>query len=417
MRRLRGDNAAGWWAPGGALFLARASDALLRFALFFATAKLLQPEAFSLYALVTAALAICQWLLALGAPRVALYFHARGERGALFAWLYILAASAGGIVLVSIALLPPLRTLFFRGIPDRLVLLGMSPLPFLLLGDSLGSALVASRRARAYGATLWLRNLGSALVLVTALSVTDRLTWVLWGRLIVTATVAGALVLAVRAIPDWTRVSDFTPAALRYGGPTALSAGAVALHRRADVMLLSAFGRTAEIGAYSLAQAIAETFWLATDSLEQALFVDVARQGPALARAQARRALRLYLWLGAAGLAGGWIGGELLIRFFFGAYPAARPILPWLLVATVAWGMARPYYSYFSSQGFLRTALYCNAAGLAANLALCALWIPSQGALGAARACLVSYAGQSALFWAAFQKDPSPPSETGQSTD
>jgi O-antigen/teichoic acid export membrane protein len=416
LKSLGADNTAGWWAPGGALFLARASDALLRFALFFATAKLLQPDAFSLYALVTAALAICQWLLALGAPRVALYFHARGERGALFAWLYILAASAGGVVLISIALLPPLRTLFFRGIPDRLVLLGMSPLPFLLLGDSLGSALVASRRARDYGATLWLRNLGSALVLVTALSAEDRLAWVLWGRLIVTASVAGAVVLTVRAIPDWTRVSDFTPAAIRYGGPTALSAGAVALHRRADVMLMSAFGRTAEIGAYSLAQAIAETFWLATDSLEQALFVDVARQGPALAHAAARRALRLYLWLGAAGLIGGWLGGELLIRLLFQAYPAAHLILPWLLVATVAWGIARPYYSYLSSQGFLRTVLYCNAAGLAANLLFCALWIPSHGALGAARACLISYAAQSVLFWVAFQRGPSPPSEAEEST-
>jgi O-antigen/teichoic acid export membrane protein len=115
-------------------------------------------------------------------------------------------------------------------------------------------------------------------------------------------------------------------------------------------------------------------------------------------------------------LIGGWIGGDLLIRFFFRAYPAARPVLPWLLVATVAWGIARPYYSYFSSQGFLRTALYCNAAGLAANLVFCALWIPSQGALGAARACLVSYVSQSALFWAAFQRTPSPPSETGEST-
>ena len=30
-----------WWVPGGALFLARASDALLRFGVFFATAKIL----------------------------------------------------------------------------------------------------------------------------------------------------------------------------------------------------------------------------------------------------------------------------------------------------------------------------------------------------------------------------------------
>ena len=49
-------NSFSWWVPGGALFLARASDALARFGLFFATAKLLDPAGFSLYALITAAL-------------------------------------------------------------------------------------------------------------------------------------------------------------------------------------------------------------------------------------------------------------------------------------------------------------------------------------------------------------------------
>jgi O-antigen/teichoic acid export membrane protein len=400
----RAAGAADWWVPGGALFLARASDALLRFGLFFATAKLLDPGAFSLYALITAVLATCQWLLALGAPRAALYFHARGERGALFAWLYVLAASASGVVLLSVAMLPPLRTLFFRGIPDGLVLLGLCPLPFLLVGDSVGSALVAARRTRAYGAALWVRNIGSALVLATALSAADRLRWVLWGRLAVAAVVAGFVVLAARAVPNWRRLPEFAPAAIRYGGPTALSSGAVALHRRADVLLLSAFGRTPEIGAYSLAQAIAETFWLATDSLENALFVDVARHEEHRARSEVRRAFRLYLWLALAGLAVGTIGGELLIRVFFARYPAAGPILPWLLGATVAWGVARPFYSYLMSQGLVRTALLCTAAGLAVNVAFCVLWIPGAGAMGAARACLVSYAAQSLMFWAMFRR-------------
>jgi O-antigen/teichoic acid export membrane protein len=397
-------NSFSWWVPGGALFLARASDALLRFGLFFATARLLDPPAFSLYALITAALATCQWLLALGAPRVALYFHVRGERGALYAWLYILAGTAGGVVLLLVAMLPPLRALVFRGIPDRLVLLGLLPLPFLLLGDSLGAALVAARRHRTFGATLWIRNLGAAVVLATAVRAGDRLHWVLVGRLAVAAVVAGILVLALRAVPSWKAVSEFAPSAIRYGGPTAFSSGAVALHRRADVLLLSAFGRTAEIGAYSLAQAIAETFWLITDSLENALFVDVTRSEKARARDEARRAFRLYCWLGLLGLAVGIFGGELLIRIFFKRYPEASPILPWLVAATVAWGIARPFYSYLTSQALVRTALLCHAVGLAANLSLCALWIPTQGALGAARACLVSYGTQSVMFALAFRR-------------
>jgi O-antigen/teichoic acid export membrane protein len=401
--RLFRDGAADWWVPGGALFLARASDALLRFGLFFATAKLLDPPAFSLYALITAALATCQWLLALGAPRATLYFHARGQRGALYAWLYLVAAASGGAVLLAAAALPPLRALVFPGVPDGLVLLGLAPLPFLLLGDSVGSALVAARRARAYGATLWARNVGSALVLATALAAADRLAWVLWGRLAVSAAVAAAVVLAARAVPRWREVSGFAPEAIRYGGPTAVSSGAVALHRRADVLLLSVFGRGTEIGGYSLAQAIAETFWLATDSLENALFVDVTRANETKARSEARRAFRLYLWLGLAGLAVGIAGGELLIRVFFRRYPGAALVLPWLIGATVAWGVARPFFAYLQARRLVKPALWCHVFGLACNVVFCALWIPASGAVGAARACLVSYGAQSLLFGALFR--------------
>jgi O-antigen/teichoic acid export membrane protein len=216
--------------------------------------------------------------------------------------------------------------------------------------------------------------------------------------------VALFVVLAARAVPDWRGIADFAPEAIRYGGPTALSSAAVALHRRADVLLLSAFGRAGEIGAYSLAQAIAETFWLVTDSLEHALFVEVARHDAVRARSEARRAFRLYVWLGLAGLVGGIFGGQLLVRLFFRRYPSAAELLPWLVAATVAWGVARPFFSYLASQGLVKRALVCHAAALAANLALCAAWIPGSGALGAARACLVSYAAQSILFAAMFRK-------------
>src|ERR1700757_3279443 len=85
------DQQSSWLAPGGAIALARASDAGLRFVLFLATARILSPGDFSLYALLTAALATCQWMFPLGAARVALYYHARQERGALFGWLYLVA--------------------------------------------------------------------------------------------------------------------------------------------------------------------------------------------------------------------------------------------------------------------------------------------------------------------------------------
>lgn len=392
-----------WWGPGGSIVVARAGDALFRFLLFFATARLLPAPEFSIYALLTAALATSQWLLSLGGPRSALYFRARGEKGGLHAWLLLLALVATGIVAVAFAATPDFRRLLFGTLSARLLLLGFAPLPFSLLSDSFGALLLADGRSRAYGATLWIRNLGTAVVLATALAVTDRLAWILGGRLVVNAVVAIAAIVAARGKPAWSGLRRIAPAALRYGAPTALSDGAVALHRRADVLLLSAFGRVGEIGAYSLAAAFAEAFWVVTDSLENALFIDVTLRSEEEARSRVRRAFRLYLALGAAGLLAGIAAGELAIRLFFAdRYPQAAGLLPWLFGATVAWGLARPFYSFLSSQGFTTTVLGCHLVGLGVNLGACAFAIPRWGALGAAGACLVSYSVQSAAFGAAF---------------
>ncbi len=406
-----------WSGQGRAIVLARSGDALFRFVLFLATARVLAPQEFSLYALLTAALATCQWTLSLGAPRVALYFHARQSREALFAWLYLLAAVATGAVFLLLACWPGIRRALFPEVPPGWLWLGLAPLPFSLLADSLSGALLSAGRARIYGATLWARNLGTGAVLALSLASSNRLLWILSGRLAVQATVALLVVAAVRAKPRWGLVRDFAPGALRYGVPTALADGAVALHRRADVFLLSAFGRTAEIGAYALAYAVAEAFWLLTDSLEAALFVDISKRDAEAARAAAMRAFRIYALLGVAGLLAGLAAGEAVLLLFRGRYPRAAALFPWLMAAAVAWGISRPLFSFFSSRGRVRIALACHVAGLAANVLLNVLWIPLWAATGAAAACLVSYSAESLFFWIAFGGrrvgSPGPGTENG----
>ncbi|HEY6147620.1 MAG TPA: hypothetical protein VIZ69_07970, partial [Thermoanaerobaculia bacterium] len=199
-----------WSGVGGRIAFARVGDAVARFALFLATARLLAPRDFSNYALLTAALATSQWALSLGAPRVALYFHARGMRGPLYAWLYLLAAAASLAVAAALAFLPGLRDRLFPGLPPAVVWLGFSPLPFSLLADSLAATLLSERRTRAYGATLWARDLGTAAVLITSLAAADRLAWILAGRVIVQALVAALTAWAGRARPRWESMRSFS---------------------------------------------------------------------------------------------------------------------------------------------------------------------------------------------------------------
>lgn len=393
-----------WLRQGRSLVFARGADAVLRFGLFLATARVLVPSEYAIYALLTAALATSQWAGALGGPRVGLYFHARGVRGPLFGWLYALAAGASVAVISLAVAVPPLRRAFFSQVPPGLLLLGLAPLPFSLISDSLSSALVADGRHRLYAATLGMRDAGSAIVLITSLGAPQRLVWILAGRLAVNASVAVVVAWLARARPDWGGARTFAREAVRYAAPTALSDAALSLHRRADVFLLSAFGRTSEIGPYALAYGFAEAFWVVTDSLEAAFFVVTSRQDRAAARQEVRRALPVYVLAGLGGLIVAYSAGRVLLSLFFERrYPGSIALLPWVLAAAVAWGMARPFASFFLSQGLAATAVRCQLAGLFVNLVFCVAWIPGHGAPGAAVACLASYATEAILFAFVFR--------------
>jgi O-antigen/teichoic acid export membrane protein len=397
---------SGWWRRGLAILLARGGDTLLRVAIFPATALVLTGADFSRYALLTAALATGQTVFALGAPRAAMFFHRRGERGSLFGWLLLLAAAPCALAAGIFLAWPQLRIFWFGSVPPRLFWIGLSPLPFLLLADSLSATLLAAGRERLYSFFLWGRTLSSGLVLLTSLVSADRLEWVLGGRLAVNAAAAAGLALVAGARPRWSAVSGLAGPALRFGAPVALAGLLMAVHRRADVFLLSGLGRAEEIGAYALAYALAESLWILTDSLEAGLFVEISGRSAPEARAIAAAALRRFRLLALGALAAILLGGEaVLLLFFRGRYPSAPVLLPAVALGTAAWGSARPAASFLYAGGRARTLAACHVGALAANLALCAAAIPHWGALGAAGASLVSYSLLTVLVLRAFRRE------------
>ena len=388
-----------WWNGGASILAGRIGDSLLRFALFFATARVLTGPEFSLYALLTAALGTAQGLFAFGAPRTAAYFKSRASQSALTGWLVVLAVAPSAVLLALLFTVPVLRTSLFPAVPAPLVFLGLLPLPALLLADSLSAILLAERRERLYGALLWLRSGATAVVLATSLLVANRLLWLLAGRAVLSLVLLVPLMRALRVGRSIHGLSSLAPAAIRYGLPVAGAGVLNALHRRADVFLLSALGKTPEIGSYAIAYALAEAFWILTDSLEAALFVDLAGHGEEKARKETRRAAKVYGALAAAALVLGMAAGLAILRLGFSdRYPAASRFFPWLLVAAVAWGASRPFSAYLFSRGRGSEVLLSHAAGLALNAGLCTLWIPAAGALGAARATLASYGAEALLL-------------------
>lgn len=390
---------SGWIRRGGSILLGRGGDALLRFGVFLVTARVLAPREFSVYALLTAALATAQIVFAFGAPRTAMYLRGRGLRGPLFGWLVVLAAAAALLAGLGLLGLPALRHWLFPDVPVSLVFIGLAPLPFLLLCYSLSATLLAEKREGLYTFFLWARTLGAAFVLAASLPFSNRLLFLLIGRIAVNALAVLGLFLAVRTRPTWRGALAVARDGFRYGLPVAAGDGAVALHRRADVLLLSALGRTPEIGAYAVAYAMAEAFWMVTDSLEAALFADLTGRDHAAAGQEATRALRLYRLGAIAAFPIGLVAGEILAFFFFGRrYPEAAVLFPPALMAAVIWGTGQPCTSFLLSRGLSRRVLAAHLTGLAANVALCLLAIPRFGARGAVLASLTSYAAEVVLL-------------------
>lgn len=395
----------GWWRRGFSILAARGGDTLLRIAIFPATALVLTGPNFSRYALLTAALATGQALFALGTPRVAVYFHRRGERGSLFGWLLVLAAAPCLLAAGVLAVFPALRVRWFGFVPANLFWIGLAPLPFLLAADSLSATLLAERRERLYAFLLWGRTLASGLVLVTSLASADRLVWVLWGRLAVNAAAAFGFVIATRASPKWAAVPRLAGPALRFATPLALTGLLMAVHRRADVFLLSRLGHASEIGAYALAYAVAESLWILTDSLEAGLFVELSGRPRGEARVIADRALRRFQALSMAAAGAILLAGEaVLLLVFRSRYPGAAILLPAVLFGVAAWGATRPAASYLYVAGRGRAMAVCQFLALGANLALCFALIPPLGAFGASAASLVSYGLLSGLVVRVFRR-------------
>jgi O-antigen/teichoic acid export membrane protein len=346
---------------------------------------------------VTAALGAAQAFFAFGGARTGSYFEGRVRASTLSAWLAV-AAAAPSLVAGLALCVAPLRTRLFPTLSPGLLALGMAPLPFLLLADSLVGVLLARRRERAYGPLVWARSAATGAVLATSLAVPDRLVWILGGRIAIAAAVAGALLLLLSDRPSVRGVPAFAPQAARFAIPAAASGALSTLHRRADVFLLSALGHTPEIGGYAIAYGLAEAFWIVTDSLETSLFVDLARLDADAARKKAGGAAAAYAVIGALAVAGLVVGRALLERVFGRDYPGAAGLFTWVLFAAIVWGVSRPFASYLYSRRRGSRVALANAAGLLVNVGLCLAWIPSAGALGAARATLASYALQLAAL-------------------
>lgn len=160
-----------------------------------------------------------------------------------------------------------------------------------------------------------------------------------------------------------------------------------------DKAMLLKMGTLQDMGLYAAAATFTAPVLVAGDTIANISFADIRARDSKLDAIQAAllRCRVMILLLGTMGLFIILAGPALLHAAFGKPYAAAGTTLQWLMLATVARGIAGVMDTNLRALGHLTPSLQCGLTTLCV-LAVAAGWlIPSQGATGAAMACALGY--------------------------
>jgi O-antigen/teichoic acid export membrane protein len=249
------------------------------------------------------------------------------------------------------------------------------------------------------------------------------------GRLAAAALVTAATLWMLRGIARWRPRIDWTflRAGLRYGWKANLTSVLTYLNHRIDLFLVPFLFLTGpaavagllplelrdvqlqEAAFYSLAVTFAELVWHFPEAMRDLFFSKVAGSTHDEARWMTPALTRLCL-------AAAFIGAVLI---YFAVDPAMALLSPqewgptWsgtvvpamllLIPGTVAFAVAKILQNDLAARGRLDQCLVACLISLVAMLVLDWLWIPADGALGAARASSIAYGAASAYLLVAYR--------------
>ncbi|MCS7012657.1 MAG: polysaccharide biosynthesis C-terminal domain-containing protein [Chloroherpetonaceae bacterium] len=174
------------------------------------------------------------------------------------------------------------------------------------------------------------------------------------------------------------------------------------LNYRLDTYFVEFYLGSSELGIYVTAVRIAETLWILSASMSNAIVATAAAGNPKAREASFKLAL-LSLLIGAAAAAGLFIAGKvIIIALFSEKFALAAEPLFLLLPGAVILGVANVLGPYLASIGRPDVNLYNAFLAMLATIALDIWLIPKLGVNGAAIASSIAYALFAALTLIAF---------------
>lgn len=330
----------------------------------------------------------------LGLQSANLYFAARDLRQVGTIVLNTLWGMGGiGTVLIGVALL---ANAFFpaalRGLDWLDVIVLAAGLPALFAMSPLQSVFLAEGRVRAYNGV---ELVGSFFVFV-GLAVGLLLLHIgVLGALIVMVGVNWAMVLTFLTLQrsriahfDWPDTTLFWKL-LKYGCRIYLTTSIAYLVGRINLILVNAHFGPAQAGFYAIGIAIGENLHLLPTIVPLNLFPRIAR-GETFESSAAVFRILCIVFGGLCLLTIPLVKPGLDLLFGSRFAPAAE-IYYWLLPGIFCYGMISTLAYHFAGRGFPVEAMLVWIPGLIANLAIVAIFLPSQGTYVAALASSIAY--------------------------
>lgn len=190
---------------------------------------------------------------------------------------------------------------------------------------------------------------------------------------------------------------------------TFLSAGGYLVFSYADTIMISYFMTEADVGIYRVALQLTSVATFVTIALHTTLYPKVSYWGKqddlSLVEGALARAFTYSLLLAVPVLAGGWILGEWLLYFFYGAsFATGAGALAILLLVQVAHVFMFLQTMCLNALDRPRDSFRVTAVAVAANIGLNLLLIPAYGIIGASAATLVTMVLNAALAHRALSR-------------
>ena len=378
-------------------YLAEAVVVLVGFVNSIIITRALGVEGRGQYALAMTVVTVLALVLGDGLSRANTYLAGRDEENAtrLFGNLSVYTFALFLLLALTGLVALPLFRSVLPGLSDRLILLAIFVVPFLIGLRTINAIFLGMQRYEIYNLFLALPFILYLLANIVILKFSDLIPEKVLLNYWLAIVIAYGLIIYLfvnQGHAPWQTSAQLARESWHAGSRAAVSHISLFLLFRVDIFLINLFLGVGAAGLYSIAVLLAELVQKLANTSGNVIFPKIAKD-----RGNKSRKLTVYvlLFVVIVGLVFSvfmyLFGQELIVTLYKKEFAAAARPLFWLLPGTIFMAGAKILNFALWAHGFPRVTVYAPVAALVTNIVLNILLIPRFGIAGAAAATSTSF--------------------------